>query len=91
MIDKALRQFDRATAADMTALRAAFHSEDFDALETSAHRLKGAAMVVGAGAVAAHSVTVERAPRGGDLKTAQASLPALIAAVADVTRLLSTK
>lgn len=91
LISGALRQFKDAAAADLATLEAAFAHANFEAIEISAHRLHGAALIVGAGVVAAHSLTVERAARSHDLGAVKAGLPTLVRAVADAARFIGGK
>ncbi len=60
---KALRRFDESLVSDLADLKRALQAHDVLQTELIAHRLKGAAMVAGANALADASQTLEVAAR----------------------------
>jgi len=63
----ALRQLDESLASDLADLKAALQAHDVLQTELVAHRVKGAAMVAGANAVADASQTLEVAARNASI------------------------
>ncbi|MGE0559052.1 MAG: PAS domain S-box protein [Burkholderiales bacterium] len=65
-----LDQFDDANEADLAALRIALESGQAETLARSAHRIKGAARMIGAGPLAAAAERIEQHARSGHLESA---------------------
>ncbi len=86
LIDGTLRQFIDAVAEDMAPLLAALSSRDLKTTEGMAHRMKGAALLVGAARLAAASRVIENAAREGDWQTVDRYMPALTAASDEITQ-----
>jgi len=69
-----LAQFLSATRDDANALRAAVAQGNPDAVSKAAHRVKGAARMMGAGPVAERSERIEQAGKSGDMALVTASM-----------------
>ena len=78
-----IEDFLHATQEDLAALRLALDGNDAAGVAHEAHRIKGAAGLIGAPALAAVAVRIEGAARAGDLARAHADIDAL---EAEVTR-----
>jgi CheY-like chemotaxis protein/HPt (histidine-containing phosphotransfer) domain-containing protein/two-component sensor histidine kinase len=69
-----IAQFLSATRDDANALRAAVAQGDADAIARAAHRVKGAARMMGAGPVANVSERIEQAGKSGDMTMLTSSM-----------------
>ena len=69
-----MAQFLSATRDDANALRAAVAQGNPDAVSKAAHRVKGAARMMGAGPVAERSERIELAGKSGDMALVTASM-----------------
>ncbi|MGQ0799653.1 MAG: ATP-binding protein [Pseudomarimonas sp.] len=74
---RVLRKFQQVNDADIEALRHAIHNGDAEQVVHYAHRIKGAAGMVGAEALAALCASIERAGRRGDSAAVISQLPQL--------------
>ncbi|MBI2383270.1 MAG: response regulator, partial [Gammaproteobacteria bacterium] len=72
-----LRDFDRSAQDDMGAIRESLEAGDLPALARRAHRLRGAALTVGAGALAEAALRLERAGKAANRRAARAAVPKL--------------
>jgi signal transduction histidine kinase/CheY-like chemotaxis protein/HPt (histidine-containing phosphotransfer) domain-containing protein len=72
-----IEDFLHATHEDLVALRLALDGNDAAGVAHEAHRIKGAAGLVGASALAAVAARIESAARAGDLARAHADADAL--------------
>lgn len=69
-----MAQFLSATRDDANALRAAVAQGNPDTVSKAAHRVKGAARMMGAGPVAERSERIEQAGKSGDMALVTASM-----------------
>jgi HPt (histidine-containing phosphotransfer) domain-containing protein len=76
-----IEDFLHATHEDLSALRLALDGNDAAGVAHEAHRIKGAAGLVGATAIAGVAGRIEAASRAGDLAQAHAGIEALEAEV----------
>jgi HPt (histidine-containing phosphotransfer) domain-containing protein len=77
IIGTALRLFVTTTRTDLQRLAEFVASQDAQATGDSAHRIKGAARVIGGTRVVAHSQAIEDAAETTDWRTIKAELPLL--------------
>src|SRR4051812_11169113 len=77
----AFRQFDESLATDLANLKGALQTHDVLQTERIAHRLKGAAMIAGANAVADASQVLEVAARNASTAPDWMALSELMAHV----------
>jgi PAS domain S-box-containing protein len=81
-----LNNFFKSSDADLAALRSAYEQQGIDETVRVAHRIKGAALIVGAGRLAGICADIESAGRREDRQTLERLFPEFLAAMHDVRR-----
>jgi HPt (histidine-containing phosphotransfer) domain-containing protein len=88
LVDKAVTNFIAGAGAALEEIRAAVEAGDAELLRTSAHRLKGSALNLGAAAVGALCLELELCGDDGDTAAGEPLLPELVDALAAATAAL---
>ena len=86
-----MADFLHSTQDDLDALRKALSGNDASGVAHEAHRIKGAAGLIGASTLAAIAARLESAARAGSLAHAAADADALAAQVASLAAVQSGK
>lgn len=84
-----LRDFIKHIHSDRSKLDELLQQGDCAVVQSAAHRMRGSCLMVGAMKLSEACAAIEQATRQGDMATAQATVPALDAALQEVERWVS--